>query len=156
MAHREYDLSPIEQRLRKRYRFICELGSGGMAAVHLARESDGRLVAVKMVRRSHDSDPGAIARFAREARIVTALTHPSIVPTYGVERDGGREIAIIRAYVHGHTLREQLRGGTIFGYERAREVLRQIAEALRYAHGHGVVHRDVKPENIFIDERTGA
>src|SRR5262249_55845900 len=91
-----------------------------------------------------------------EAAIVTRLAHPHIVPTYHIEHDGDRPIAIVRAYVHGHTIRELLRDGTIFGYERARTILREVAEALAYAHAHGIVHRDVKPENIFIDERTGA
>jgi len=146
------DLRALEQD----YELIRELGQGGMAAVYLARRRDtGRLVAIKAIRARYLDDPDALQRFAREARTVAGLSHPNIVATEAIEEIGDRAIAIIMEYVAGGTVRDRLREYGAFSAEDAESVLRDVANALAYAHRRGIVHRDVKPENVFLDKRTG-
>ncbi|MEJ7813223.1 MAG: serine/threonine-protein kinase, partial [Gemmatimonadaceae bacterium] len=142
--------------LGAQYELIRELGHGGMAAVYLARErGGGRLVAVKLIRGQYLENEEAVSRFAREAHTVAALDHPNIVHTYRVEQVSARALVLVMQYVPGDTVRDALRRDGPFPYERAERVLRDVAEALRYAHGRGIVHRDVKPENIFLDAESG-
>ena len=148
--------SPNLGRLEDDYEFVREVGRGGMATVYLARDRrDGRLVAVKAIHARYLEDPEAMARFAREAQLVAQLVHPNIVRTHAVERVGEQTVAIVMEYVAGGTLRDALRQGGPLPYERVTRVLRDVAEGLRYAHGRGVVHRDVKPENVFLDRESG-
>ncbi|MGH7720595.1 MAG: serine/threonine-protein kinase, partial [Gemmatimonadaceae bacterium] len=147
---------PELEALGREYEFLREIGAGGMAAVYLARErSGGRLVAIKAIRRRYLEDEEALSRFDREARVVAELHHPHIVETYAVRRTGEKTIAIVMQHLPGGTLRKVLQRDGAFPFDRATSVLRDVAEALRYAHGRGVVHRDVKPENIFLEEETG-
>ena len=131
-----------------------ELGRGGMAVVYRAREhSLGRDVAIKVVRPRFHTDQESVARLAREARTVAQLEHPNIVSLHAVKRlDNG--LALVMQLVPGMTLKAALARGAMSPNE-AENVLRDIARALAYAHRCGVVHRDVKPENIFLDEITG-
>ena len=148
--------SPNLGRLEDDYEFVREVGRGGMATVYLARDRrHGRLVAVKAIHARYLEDPEAMARFAREAQLVADLVHPNIVRTHAVERVGEQTVAIVMEYVAGGTLRDALRQGGPLPYERVTRVLRDVAEGLRYAHGRGVVHRDVKPENVFLDRESG-
>jgi uncharacterized protein YecT (DUF1311 family) len=123
-----------------------------MAAVYLARHrTTGRLVAIKAIRARYLDDPDAVRRFTREARTVAGLDHPNIVRTEAIEQFGDRAVAIIMEHVPGGTVRERLREFGSLGAEDAESILRDVAKALAYAHSHGIVHRDVKPENIFLD-----
>ena len=148
--------APDLDRLAEDYELLHELGAGGMAAVYLARERiTERLVAIKVLRGRYERDEEALSRFAREARMLATLDHPNIVRTYAVRRLGDPTLAIVMRYVPGETLRHVLRAEGSLAVETAERVLRDVAEALGYAHEHGIVHRDVKPENIFMEEGTG-
>jgi serine/threonine protein kinase/Tol biopolymer transport system component len=126
-----------------------EIGRGGMGEVYLARDSRlGRPVALKLLPPSFTSDPQRVARFQREAHAVSHLNHPNIVTVYEVgEADGLR--FIVTEYVEGETLRELLARGPL-PPGRALDIAVQIASALAAAHEAGVVHRDVKPENVMV------
>ena len=144
------------QALQRDYELIRELGQGGMAAVYLARRREtGALVAIKAIRARYLDDPDALRRFAREARTVAHLNHPNIVRTEAIEQIGDRAVAIIMAYVPGGTVRNRLREYGPFSAEECERVLRDVANALGYAHRRGIVHRDVKPENVFLETRDG-
>jgi serine/threonine protein kinase/uncharacterized protein YecT (DUF1311 family) len=152
----ETDFPTDLRALEDHYELIRELGQGGMAAVYLAKRRDGgKLVAIKAIRARYLDDPDALQRFAREARTVADLSHPNIVRTEAIEEMGDRAIAIIMEYVAGGTVRDRLREYGAFSAEDAETVLRDVANALRYAHGRGIVHRDVKPENVFLEKSTG-
>lgn len=140
--------------LNEEYEFLGELGRGGMAVVYRARERAlGREVAVKVVRPRFHSDEESVARLAREARTVAQLEHPNIVSLHAIKRLN-TGLALVMQIVPGQTLKEALAGGALPA-DRTEAVLQDIARALAYAHRCGVVHRDVKPENIFLDEITG-
>ncbi len=140
--------------LNEEYEFLGELGRGGMAVVYRARERAlGREVAVKVVRPRFHTDEEAVARLAREARTVAQLEHPNIVSLHAIKRLNNG-LALVMQIVPGQTLKAALAGGPLPA-ERVEAVLRDISRALAYAHRSGVVHRDVKPENIFLDEITG-
>ena len=131
-----------------------ELGRGGMAVVYRARElSLGRDVAIKVVRPRFHADNESVARLAREARTVAQLEHPNIVSLHAVKQLTNG-LALVMQLVPGMTLKAALSRGGLSPNE-TEMVLRDIARALAYAHRRGVVHRDVKPENIFLDEVTG-
>jgi uncharacterized protein YecT (DUF1311 family) len=146
------DLSTLEER----YELVREIGRGATALVYLARDRvAGTLVAIKAIRGEFAQDPEVAGRFEREARTAAALDHPNIVRIFAVARLEGRALAIVMQYVPGGTLREALRARPQLTFEEAERVLRDMAAALAYARANGVVHRDVKPENIFLEEGTG-
>ena len=156
MSHADADFPSDLRALEREYELIRELGQGGMAAVYLARNRrTGRLVAIKAIRSRYLDDADAVQRFAREARTVAGLEHPNIVHTEAIEQIGDRAVAIIMEHVPGGTVRDRLRERGSLGSEEAEGILRDVANALGYAHRRGIVHRDVKPENIFLDERRG-
>lgn len=135
------------------YEVLGELGRGGSAVVYLARDRElGRKVAIKVVRARLAGDEEALARLAREARTVARLDHPHIVAVHAVRRLGDGSLALVMGYVPGRTLKQAILQEAPFTAERTEAVLRDIASALAYAHRQGVVHRDVKPENIFLHE----
>lgn len=139
------------------YEVIRELGRGGTAVVYLARElATGEEVAIKLVRAQFADDAEATARLAREARFVTQLQHPNVVPVRTVLDLGDGAVALVMSHVPGRTLREILRDEGALAPSRAARVLRDVASALGAAHELGIVHRDVKPENVFIDDHDRA
>ena len=142
--------------LESDYEILGELGRGATAVVYRARDRElGREVAIKVIRPKFVDDDETVARLAREARTVAQLQHANIVTLFAVRRlrDGG--LALVMQLVPGRTLREILNDRGPWSFERADRVLRDVASALAHAHNRGIVHRDVKPENIFIDENTG-
>ena len=134
--------------LGDRYRVGRELGRGGMARVYLARdEKHGRNVAIKVIRPELSASLGH-DRFLREIEIAARLRHPNIVPLYDSgEADGS--LYFVMPYEEGPSLRERLVEGQM-PIADALSVLRDVARALAYAHEHGVVHRDVKPDNVML------
>ena len=138
--------------LEPEYWILGEIGRGGTAIVYLARDrATGEEVAIKLIRPKYLEDEEAIARFAREARFVTQLAHPNVVGVHRVMDLGASGIALVMAHIDGRTLKQVIQQERPLAPEFVVSVLRQVAAALAAAHRMGVVHRDVKPENIFID-----
>ncbi|MDP4668050.1 MAG: Stk1 family PASTA domain-containing Ser/Thr kinase [Gaiellales bacterium] len=132
-----------------RYRIIRRLGQGGMARVYLAQdESLHREVAIKVLADRHSDDPHFIERFQREARAAARLNHPNIVQVYD-QSQGGMSY-IVQEYVEGETLKDLIRRESPIDPRRAITIALQILAALRVAHQQGVIHRDVKPQNILM------
>jgi serine/threonine protein kinase/alpha-tubulin suppressor-like RCC1 family protein len=148
------DLSPSARAaLDAQYEILRELGRGGTAVVYLARDrATGTDVAIKLVRSKYLDDEEALARFAREARLVEQLRHPNIVPVRAVLDFGGSGIGIVMEHLAGRTLREVLSSDGFLTPPRAERVIRDIGHALEAAHAAGIIHRDVKPENIFLED----
>src|SRR5262249_27458574 len=145
--------SPVSHpALDAEYEIIRELGRGGTALVYLARErGTGDEVAIKVIRSRYIDDEEAQARFAREARLVAQLHHPNIVPVRAVLDLGTAGRAIVMCHVSGRTLKQRIKEDGPLSAGDAEQILRDIGSALDVAHTNGIVHRDVKPENIFID-----
>jgi len=135
------------------YEILREVGRGGTAVVYLAREREtGADVAIKLIRAKYLEDEEAIARFAREARLVAQLDHPNVVPVRAVLDLGSSGIAIVMAHLNGRTLKQVIKHEGALSPPRAERIFKDIASALASAHAMGIVHRDVKPENIFIED----
>ena len=132
-----------------RYRIAGRIGVGGMGVVYRAVDEQlQRPVAVKCLPVEFRRDPDRLARFANEARALSALTHPNIVTIYEIgESDAASFIAM--ELVEGKTLRERRRSGPL-SVGDAVDVATQVARALAAAHDRGIVHRDIKPENVMI------
>jgi len=137
-----------EERLSK-YELIRPLGSGGMGEVYLARDRVlQRQVAIKFVSSKQLNEPGAERRLVREARAAATLDHPAICPVYDVLRTDDRT-CIVMQYVDGETLAARLKRGPLDPADAVTLGVR-IAEALGVAHAAGVVHRDLKPQNVVL------
>ncbi len=133
-----------------RYRIVRRLGQGGMARVFLAQdESLHRQVAVKVLADRHSDDPHFIERLQREARAAARLNHPNIVQVYDQSQTAGMSY-IVQEYVEGETLKDLIRRESPIEPRRAITIALQILAALRVAHQQGVIHRDVKPQNILV------
>lgn len=145
----------FQDALAGRYSIDRELGRGGMGVVYLAREVHlDRLVAIKLLPPDKAVAPALRARFLREARLAAKLSHPHIVPIHAVDESSGF-VYYVMSFVDGDTLAQRVRArGPLPASEGAR-ILREVAWALGYAHGQGVVHRDVKPDNILLESSTG-
>ena len=138
-----------------RYVLERELGRGGMGVVYLAREvALDRPVAIKVLDRGLARSPEQRERFLNEARIAAALAHPHIVPIHAVEADADPPFFAME-YVDGESLGARVRRLGPVGVGDAVRILLETAWALGHAHARGVVHRDVKPENILIEDGTG-
>ncbi|GAB4513842.1 MAG: hypothetical protein OHK0046_15080 [Anaerolineae bacterium] len=128
-----------------------QVGAGGMATVYRGYQPRlDRSVAIKVMHQMLMQDPNYRARFEREARIIARLDHPSIVPIYDYDTQDGQPYLVMK-FIQGKTLKDVLAEGTL-PLEAIRGMMRQIADALTYAHEEGVLHRDIKPSNILIDE----
>ncbi|RMG15253.1 MAG: serine/threonine protein kinase [Planctomycetota bacterium] len=134
-----------------RYRLVRLIGRGGSGAVYLARDPDGRRVALKVL--SAGAGPEELLRLAREARLAARLDHPALVRVEGLGVQEGRPFLVME-YVPGGTLQARLARGPL-PPERARSIACALARGLHHAHERGVLHRDVKPANVLLD-RDGA
>jgi len=145
----------FQSALAGKYSIDRELGRGGMGIVYLAHEVHlDRLVAIKLLPPERALDPSLRERFLREARLAAKLSHPNIIPIHSVA-ESGEFVYYIMAFVDGETLAERVRTrGPLTGTDGAR-VLREVAWALSHAHSQGLVHRDVKPDNILLEAGSG-
>ena len=131
------------------YKILSLLGKGGMGEVYRARDMKlEREVAIKVLPAEFTQDPGRLARFEREAKLLAALNHPNIAAIYGLEESDGIRFLVLEL-VEGDTLAERLVKGAL-PVEKALEVGRQIAEGVEAAHEKGVIHRDLKPANVKV------
>ncbi len=135
-----------------RFEVRRHLGSGAFGAVYQAYDPQlDRDVALKVLRPGLLDNAKYVERFLREAKVAAGLRHPNIVPVYETGRDGDQHF-IVSAYIAGRPLEDAIDDGG-FDFRRAARIVRELAEALAYAHERGVVHRDVKPANILLDEK---
>ncbi|AHG93371.1 protein kinase (plasmid) [Gemmatirosa kalamazoonensis] len=140
----------LAHALADRYRLEREVGAGGMARVYLAEDvKHGRRVALKVLRPEVTADLGS-GRFGREIGIAAQLRHPHILPLFDSGDADGTPFYVM-PYVEGETLRDRLRRERQLPVDEAIRLASEIADALAYAHAHGVVHRDVKPENVLLE-----
>jgi serine/threonine protein kinase len=133
------------------YRIIEKLGQGGMATVFKAyHPSLDRYVAIKVLHPAFKEDPQFLERFTREARVVARLEHPNIVQVYDFAEHEGQPYLVMK-FIEGETLKARLQKGPLTKAE-ATKTIQAIGDSLSYAHGQGVLHRDVKPSNILISK----
>jgi len=131
------------------YRILASIGAGGMGEVYRARDSKlGRDVALKVLPEAFARDGERMARFQREAKVLASLNHPNIATIHGLE-DSGTTHALVMELVEGPTLADRIKAGPI-PIDEALRIVKQICEALEYAHERGIVHRDLKPANVKV------
>jgi len=134
-----------------RYEIKSEFGRGGMSTVYRAYDpSFDREVAIKVLPREMMHDPQFRARFEREIKMVAGLEHPAIVPVYDVGEEDGQPYFVMR-FMTGGSLSDLIAKGRISVYDTA-QIIARIAPGLTYAHRKGVIHRDLKPDNILFDD----
>src|SRR2546425_11227860 len=145
----------LQRALGGRYVLERRLGRGGMGLVYLAREPRlARRVAIKVLPPDRALQPAARERFLREARTAAGLSHPNIVPIFAVD-EVDDVVFFVMAYVEGESLGQRVRARGPLAPDAVARLLQDVARALAYAHAHGVVHRDVKPDNILLEVPTG-
>jgi serine/threonine-protein kinase len=151
----DWEREQIINHLGAQYQVVREIGRGGMGVVFLARDiALHRLVAIKVLRYEFASSEDHRERFRREARMTARLSHPNIVPvhTFG---EANEFVYIVMKYVHGQSLAERMRSEAGVPAAEVQRILHDLALALDSAHHDGVVHRDLKAENILLEGGSG-
>ncbi|HEV3312712.1 MAG TPA: protein kinase [Chloroflexota bacterium] len=144
-------MSSFDFILGNRYRLLSPLGEGGMASVYAAQDERlGRRVAVKVLAESLLKDPDFVKRFQAEAEAAANLTHPNIVPVYDVGQDGERHF-IVMELVEGRNLKDLIADRGTLPIDQSVGIICQVLDGLAYAHAHGLIHRDIKPQNILVN-----
>src|SRR5881296_4281135 len=156
-AGRDAPVDALRQAALGEYEIFTELGRGGMATVYLAHDlALDRKVAIKVLAPALLAmGEGMVERFKREARTAAALSHPHIIPIYAV-KEGEHVLYFVMKYVQGRPLDAIIRDVGPLPLRLARAILAQVADALGYAHRHGVIHRVIKSANIMLDEEGWA
>lgn len=140
----------IGSLLGNRYRILELIGEGGMALVYKAECTLlQRIVAIKILRAQYSSDKEFVERFRREAQSAASLSHSNVVNIFDVGQDGDTYY-IVMEYISGTNLKDLIRQEAPFALSRALRITLQISEALRHAHEHNIIHRDIKPHNILM------
>ena len=138
-----------------RYRLDREIGSGSIGRVYAARDlTHDRSIALKVINQSHSTDPTVVARFQREGRIVTELRHPNIVQVFEVEQIDGDWVMAMELLT-GMNLADAIESKKAYALSEVVPILRGVLDALDVAHAHQIVHRDIKPQNIFLVRTEG-
>lgn len=133
-----------------RYKIIKVLGEGGMAVVYLAKDViSNKDVAVKIIKEETMKNPVNLTRFEREARAAASLNHQNIVRVINLGAHDNRPY-MVNEYIRGKTLRDTLNVRGKFSFLEACDIMYQLCSAVLFAHQHGVIHRDIKPQNVFI------
>jgi serine/threonine-protein kinase len=144
----------LQTALAGEYSIERELGRGGMGVVYLAREVRlAREVAIKVLPPDLAASRERREQFLREAQTAARLSHPNIVPIYRVDEAGGF-VYFVMAFVNGETLADRVRNRGPLAPHQAGRILREVAWALTYAHSTGIIHRDIKAENILLERGT--
>jgi len=144
-----------ERVLSAHYELDREIGRGGMGVVYLAKDRRlKRQVAIKVLPPELAFQSSIKMRFLREAETAAQLSHPNIVPIYAVDEAEGL-VFFVMAYISGDNLGKRLHDHGVLAVDEVRRITREVADALAYAHERGVVHRDIKPDNILLDAATG-
>jgi serine/threonine-protein kinase len=145
----------LQEAVAGRYFLERELGRGGMGIVYLARDvSLDRMVAIKLLPPDLAHSGELRSRFLREARTAAQLSHPHIVPIHAVEEHDAL-VFFVMELVDGETLGARIRRGGPLGPAEAMRLMQEVAWALAHAHSRGIIHRDIKPDNILIERDTG-
>src|SRR4051794_8348728 len=145
----------VERVLSDHYELDSEIGRGGMGIVYRAKDRRlKRTVAIKLLPPELAFRSDIKTRFLREAETAAQLSHPNIVPIYTVDETEGL-VFFVMAYVDGENLAKRIFERGVLPADEVRRILRDVADALAYAHERGVVHRDIKPDNIIIASQTG-
>jgi len=145
----------LQRAVAGRYSLDRELGRGGMGVVFLARDvALDRPVAIKLLPPDLAADPPIRERFLREARTAAGLSHPNIVPIHSVEERGDL-VFFVMAFVDGETLGSRVRRDGPLPAAEVMRVTQEVAWALAHAHQRGVIHRDVKPDNVLLEYESG-
>ena len=145
----------VERALGAHYELDCEIGRGGMGIVYRAKDRRlKRVVAIKVLPPELAFRGEIKTRFLREAETAAQLNHPNIVDIYSVDESQGL-VFFVMAYIPGDNLAKRLHDHGAMPIEDTRRILRDVGDALAYAHERGVVHRDIKPDNILIDQDSG-
>jgi serine/threonine-protein kinase len=149
------DIAQLRATLGDRYDIDRELGRGGMGAVYLANDRRlSRPVALKVLPAEMADNPALRDRFLRETRTAASFSHPNIVPVYSIE-DADGVLAYAMAFVEGESLADRVKRAGPLTIRETVKLLQDTGYALAYAHGRGVVHRDIKPDNIMLERASG-
>ncbi|MCA9581692.1 MAG: serine/threonine protein kinase, partial [Myxococcales bacterium] len=144
------------QTLLDKYVIAKQLGAGGMGTVWLGRHrGTGRNVAIKVLDDAMLKHPDVVQRFGREARAASAIQHPGIVEVLDLDQTPDGHPFLVMEFLEGEPLSSRIEKKGRLSENETIEIMRQLLEALDAAHAHGVVHRDLKPDNIFLVPRGG-
>src|SRR5437879_5360231 len=156
-AFKRLEDSLLGQTLAEKYLVERLIKRGGMGAVYLGKHVlMDKTVAIKVLHPSLAVDDAVVARFSREAKAASRISHPHAVNVTDFGEAENGVVFLIMEYLDGRTLKEIIRSAGPMPLERVVEIVRQVAGALDAAHGQGVVHRDLKSDNIMLSQTTGA